>query len=80
MAKIIIATECTEDLALRFHIMKQVAESRRLIKSLSEVTLVAKYPLLEDNQALYEFVESYATTLARELGCAEVEWDYSSCL
>lgn len=74
MAKIIIVTECDEDLALRFHFVKQDGEKRRLIKSLSEVTLTAKYPLLEDNEALYEFVESYAATLAGELGCATTEW------
>lgn len=74
MAKIIIVTECDEDLELRFHFVKQDGEKRRLIKSLSEVTLTAKYPLLEDNEALYEFVESYAATLASELGCATTEW------
>jgi hypothetical protein len=80
MAKIIIVTECTDSLALLFYIVKESNGKRHLVKRLSEVTLTAKYPMLEDNQILYEFVESYATTLARELGCAEVEWDYSQML
>jgi hypothetical protein len=74
MAKIIIITECTEDLALLFYIVKEGNGSRRLVKMLSENTLAAKYPMLEDNEILYEFVENYATTLARELGCATTEW------
>lgn len=74
MARIIIITECTEDLALLFYIVKESNGSRRLVKMLSENTLTAKYPMLEDNEILYEFVESYATTLARELECATTEW------
>lgn len=76
MAKIIIITECTDSSEMLFHIVKESNGSRRHIKMLCEDILTSKYPMLEDGQILYEFVESYATTLARELGCEQVEWDY----
>lgn len=54
--------------------------SRKLIKQLSEYKITELNPMIDEVEQVREYVETCATTLARELGVDEVVWNNSNVL
>lgn len=66
--------------SLEFTIMLVNGESRKRLTTLSEYKIVELNPMFDDVEQVREYAEGYATTLANELGIAEVVWNYNNVL